>query len=122
MTNPRNGAYQSRGHRRASRAKRWILGVVSLVVLGLIAWPVLNYFDVFSDKGDAISFGQDGGAGGDKPGGGSGTAADSKVLMPTGPEAKFTVSGTVPEDGSKIAVTTLEGKKSGFKGKVWVWV
>ncbi|MFD7336361.1 alpha/beta hydrolase [Streptomyces violascens] len=122
MTNPRNGAYQSRGHRRASRAKRWILGVVSLVVLGLIAWPVLNYFDVFSDKGDAISFGQDGGAGGDKPGGGPGKAADSKVLMPTGPEAKFTVSGTVPEDGSKIAVTTLEGKKSGFKGKVWVWV
>ena len=25
------------------------------------------------------------------------------------------------DDGTHVAVTTLEGGKSGFKGKVWVW-
>ncbi|MBH1937176.1 hypothetical protein I5Q34_23380, partial [Streptomyces sp. AV19] len=115
MSQLTNGAYQSQGRRRASRAKRWTLVAVCIALLGAIAYPVLDYFEVFSDKGDPISFGQgDGkGDGGGKPG--------SKALMPLGPDAGFKVSGTVPEDGSKIAVTTYTGKKSGFKGKVWVW-
>ncbi|MEU7163956.1 alpha/beta hydrolase-fold protein [Streptomyces morookaense] len=105
-------SYRSR-RRASSRAKRWGIVVACIAVLGAVAWPVLNYFDVFSDKGDAISFG-----GGSSDGKGS---AGSKALMPTGPKADFTVSGTVPEDGSKIAVTTYQGKQSGFTGKVWVW-
>ncbi|MGK5640886.1 alpha/beta hydrolase [Streptomyces sp. URMC 126] len=114
MSNSANGAYQSRGHRRATRAKRWFLVAVCIAVLGAIAYPVLNYFDVFSDKGDPISF--DDGSGGKNGGGKPG----SKALMPTGPKADFKISGTV-QDGSKIAVTTYQGKKSGFTGKVWVW-
>jgi pimeloyl-ACP methyl ester carboxylesterase len=43
-----------------------------------------------------------------------------RTLMPTGPKAEFTTENTV-DDGTKIGVTTLEGKKSGFTGKVWVW-
>lgn len=42
------------------------------------------------------------------------------TLMPTGPKAEFTTENTV-DDGTKIGVTTLEGRKSGFTGKVWVW-
>ncbi|MFJ2555221.1 MULTISPECIES: alpha/beta hydrolase-fold protein [unclassified Streptomyces] len=98
--------------------------------LGLGAWPVPDAPGVFSDTGDPITFAQ----GGDtvptpvteRGGGGrpavSGVAGASEVLMPTGPAAAFTVAATVPEDGSKIAVTTLAGKKSGFTGRVWVWV
>ncbi|MFD0383076.1 hypothetical protein ACFQ2B_13925 [Streptomyces stramineus] len=37
MTHLNNGAYQSQGHRRASRAKRWTIVVASIAVLGLIA-------------------------------------------------------------------------------------
>ncbi|GAA0396305.1 alpha/beta hydrolase-fold protein [Streptomyces luteireticuli] len=114
MSQLTNGAYQSRGRRRASRAKRWTLVAVCIALLGAIAYPVLDYFEVFSDKGDPISFGQNDGKGGEQK-------AGSKALMPLGPDAGFKVSGTVPEDGSKIAVTTYQGKKSGFKGKVWVW-
>ncbi|MFF4408979.1 alpha/beta hydrolase [Streptomyces sp. NPDC001262] len=124
MTHSANGAYQSQGHRRASRAKRWILVVACIAVLGAIAYPVLNYFDVFSDKGESVSFGQGapGGAaaGGGQAGGNNGAPADSKTVMPTGPAADFKVANTI-EDGTKIAVTTYTGKKSGFTGKVWVW-
>ncbi|MFI9720263.1 alpha/beta hydrolase [Streptomyces sp. NPDC052396] len=124
MTHSPNGAYRSRGHRRASSAKRWAIVAVCIAVVGGIAWPVLsyfNYFDLFSDKGESISFGQEGGqAGGDT--GQQKSDPKSPVLMPTGPKADFKIANTVPEDGTKIAVTTLEGKKSGFTGKVWVWV
>ncbi|MFE3640079.1 alpha/beta hydrolase [Streptomyces sp. NPDC059169] len=46
--------------------------------------------------------------------------ATAKSLMPIGPKAEFTVQSTL-DDGTKIGVTTLAGKKSGFTGKVWVW-
>ncbi|MEU1825075.1 alpha/beta hydrolase-fold protein [Streptomyces abikoensis] len=107
--------YQAR--RRPSRAKRWVIAGASVVTLGLIAWPVMSYYEIppFTDKGDAISFGGSGdGKNGDQ-------APGSKAQMPLGPKAGFKISGTVPEDGTKIAVTTYKGKKSGFEGKVWVW-
>ncbi|MEU4351687.1 alpha/beta hydrolase-fold protein [Streptomyces sp. NPDC023838] len=44
----------------------------------------------------------------------------AKTLLPTGPKAQFTTQNTL-DDGTKIGVTTLHGKKSGFTGKVWVW-
>ncbi|MFB6836776.1 alpha/beta hydrolase [Streptomyces sp. NPDC056361] len=42
------------------------------------------------------------------------------TVYPTGPLARFTVAGSV-DDGTRIGVTTLTGRKSGFTGKVWVW-
>ncbi|WP_246470345.1 alpha/beta hydrolase [Streptomyces olivoverticillatus] len=76
----------------------------------------------FSDKGDPVSFGQDQAAGsGGQAGGANGPQnPDSKVLMPTGPAADFKNASTL-DNGTHVAVTTLEGKKSGFTGKVWVW-
>lgn len=79
-----------------------------------------------SDEGDPVSF--------DTPHGdrsvnrqvtqrhrtGSGTAEAPETVFPTGPKASFTTSGTI-EDGTKIGVTELQGEKSGFTGKVWVW-
>ncbi|MFC5721939.1 alpha/beta hydrolase [Streptomyces gamaensis] len=117
-----SGAYRSQGHRRASRAKRWVLVVASIAALGLIAWPVMSYFEIppFTDKGKPVSFGQPAAAGGGQAGGTGGEAADSKTLMPTGPQADFRVANTL-SDGTKIGVVTLTGKKSGFTGKVWVW-
>ncbi|GHC70955.1 alpha/beta hydrolase [Streptomyces flavofungini] len=47
-------------------------------------------------------------------------AKASGSRMPTGPRADFVTESTL-EDGTKIGVTTLRGKKSGFTGKVWVW-
>ncbi len=102
------------GRRRDPRVRRWLVVVASIAALGLIAWPVLDSFGVFSDKGDPLSFGRDGAAGGSQ--GESGTGP----LMPTGPKADFRVANTLA-DGTKIGVVTLDGKKSGFKGKVWVW-
>ncbi|MFC9430311.1 alpha/beta hydrolase-fold protein [Streptomyces sp. NPDC056987] len=108
----------------------WALGVVLALALGLLARPVLDALGVFSDTGDPISFATDGdvplspaptvggGDGGRRPGVAPGA---SEVRMPTGPAAAFSVAATVPEDGSKIAVTTLKGRKSGFTGRVWVW-
>ncbi|MFD9634218.1 alpha/beta hydrolase [Streptomyces violascens] len=101
--------------RRRSRTKGWVIGVVGTACLGVAAWQVMAYYEIppFTDKGDSISFA--------KSGRGDGTqAADSKAQMATGPEAAFEISGHA-DDGSKISVTTLKGKKSGFTGKVWVW-
>ncbi|GAA3374084.1 hypothetical protein GCM10020367_36590 [Streptomyces sannanensis] len=56
-------------------------------------------------------------------GGSPGPTASPAVagtLMPTGPKAEFTTENTV-DDGTKIGVTTLHGRKSGFTGRVWVW-
>ncbi|WP_308440268.1 alpha/beta hydrolase [Streptomyces mashuensis] len=72
----------------------------------------------FSKKGDPVSFGS-GGSGGDK-GGAQAKPADDKTLMPTGPAAQFKNANTLG-DGTEIGVVTLQGKKSGFTGKVWVW-
>ncbi|MER7661109.1 MULTISPECIES: alpha/beta hydrolase-fold protein [unclassified Streptomyces] len=78
-----------------------------------------------SDEGEPVSF--DGpsvkapaGGGGAQSGGGAAAEAAAKTLMPTGPKASFTTQNTL-DDGTRIGVTTLEGRKSGFTGKVWVW-
>ncbi|QES46847.1 hypothetical protein DEJ50_02225 [Streptomyces venezuelae] len=107
------------GRRRPSRARRWVVAGVSLAVLGLGAAAVMTHFEIppFTDKGDPVSFGQAPGGG---KAGAAGQAADSKVLMPTGPAASFKNTMTL-DDGTHVAVTELDGKKSGFKGKVWVW-
>ncbi|WTO58114.1 esterase family protein [Streptomyces sp. NBC_00211] len=75
----------------------------------------------FTDKGSSVSYGQSS-AGGKKGGAGDASKqpANSKALMPTGPQAEFKNSMTLG-DGTHVSVTTLDGKKSGFKGKVWVW-
>ncbi|RPF44065.1 putative esterase [Streptomyces sp. Ag109_G2-6] len=103
--------------RRKSRAKKWIIAGVSVLALAGIGAGVMAYFDIppFTDKGEAVSFG--------KPGGGQTAgkqAPNSKALMPTNPTAQFKNASTLP-DGTHVAVTELDGKKSGFKGKVWVW-
>ncbi|MFD9795753.1 alpha/beta hydrolase [Streptomyces sp. NPDC059070] len=113
-----SGTYQSRGHRRASKARRWVLGLVVVGLLGAIAWPVMSYFEIppFTDKGDPISYGKI-----DNRGGGpQQQPADSKTLMPTGPAANFKISSTLG-DGTHVGVVKITGKKSGFTGKVWVW-
>ncbi|MFJ2592727.1 alpha/beta hydrolase [Streptomyces erythrochromogenes] len=109
--------------RRRSRGRRWLIAGVSVLALAGIAAGVMAYYEIppFTDKGSAVSFGHDGGGKGSGQGG-SGTQqpANSKMLMPTGPAADFKNSMTLA-DGTHVAVTTLDGKKSGFKGKVWVW-
>ncbi|MEU3302620.1 alpha/beta hydrolase-fold protein [Streptomyces sp. NPDC006678] len=82
-----------------------------------------------SDEGEPVTFdgpsaaapaGKGGGKGDGKGDGGTDGEAAAKTLMPTGPKAEFTTQNTI-DDGTKIGVTTLQGKKSGFTGKVWVW-
>ncbi|GAA0596979.1 alpha/beta hydrolase [Streptomyces crystallinus] len=118
-TRTRNGAetYESRGHRRASKARRWSLAVVCVVLLGAIAWPVMSYFEIppFTDKGDPISYGKI-----DNRPGAQQKPADSKTLMPTGPAADFKIASTLG-NGTHVGVVKITGKKSGFTGKVWVW-
>ncbi|MFD7028232.1 alpha/beta hydrolase [Streptomyces sp. NPDC059917] len=46
--------------------------------------------------------------------------AERLTQLPTGPEAEFHEESSLA-DGTTIGVTTLEGQKSGFTGKVWVW-
>ncbi|MEV7725236.1 alpha/beta hydrolase-fold protein [Streptomyces sp. NPDC087917] len=105
--------------RRKSKAKRWIIGGVTVLALAGIAAGAMTYFEIppFTDKGKAVSFGQDAGA---KNGDAAKPAASSKMSMPTGPAADFKNSMTLG-DGTHVAVTTITGKKSGFTGKVWVW-
>ncbi|MFG2996970.1 alpha/beta hydrolase [Streptomyces sp. NPDC048340] len=102
---------------RRSLRRRWIGGVVAVVVAGAVAAGAMTYFDVFSDTGETVHLdgGQDRAAGGGAPG-------NSMTRMPTGPEPELKIAGTIPEDGSKVMVTTLAGKKSGFTGKVWLWL
>ncbi|MFH8403221.1 alpha/beta hydrolase [Streptomyces sp. NPDC018019] len=108
---------------RAGRRKRLLLLGAAVAALGLAAVPVLNAFGVFSDSGEPMSFDRsraDGGQGGSGGTGGSAGTADPRVRMPTGPRAEFTTANTL-DDGTRIGVTTLHGKKSGFTGRVWVW-
>ncbi|MFC5723085.1 alpha/beta hydrolase [Streptomyces gamaensis] len=113
-----------RGHaphgRRPRRGKRWLLVVACIAVLGLIAWPVMSYFEIppFTDKGEAITFGkqQEDGKGGTPE-----KSGDPNVLMPTGAYPEQPTIETSVSDGTKVAVVTITGKKSGFKGKVWLW-
>ncbi|WP_406186539.1 alpha/beta hydrolase [Streptomyces sp. NBC_01006] len=109
--------------RRPRRGRRWLIAGVSVLALAGIAAGVMYHFEIppFTDKGKDVSFGQP--AAGGQTGGTGGAAkqaANSKALMPTGPKAEFKNSMTLG-DGTHVAVTTLDGKKSGFKGKVWVW-
>ncbi|MFI8926678.1 alpha/beta hydrolase [Streptomyces sp. NPDC053474] len=69
-----------------------------------------------SDGGEPMSFDS---ASAPAPAKGRGSE-DSGIRLPTGPRASFTTESTL-DDGTKIGVTTLHGKKSGFTGKVWVW-
>ncbi|MEV7275692.1 alpha/beta hydrolase-fold protein [Streptomyces sp. NPDC093111] len=81
-----------------------------------------------SDKGDPVSFdtphnGKPQQAAVHTPGGKNGGTKGNHApvtVFPTGPRAEFTDANTV-EDGTKIGVTELQGAKSGFTGKVWVW-
>ncbi|WP_079154451.1 alpha/beta hydrolase [Streptomyces subrutilus] len=106
--------------RRRSGARRWVIAGVCVLALAGIAAGVMNHYEIppFTDKGAAVSFG--GPPAGDGGKNAAPQAATSKMLMPTGPQAEFKNSMTLP-DGTHVAVTTLDGKKSGFKGKVWVW-
>ncbi|MEU4211710.1 alpha/beta hydrolase-fold protein [Streptomyces sp. NPDC026206] len=114
MTHAPDGNHRPSGRRRNPHTRRWMVVLGAMAALALIAWPVLDSFGAFSDKGDPLSFGQD------AAGGGSQGQTGSGPLMPTGPKAGFRVANTLA-DGTKIGVVTLDGKKSGFKGKVWVW-
>ncbi|QEU77533.1 alpha/beta hydrolase [Streptomyces subrutilus] len=108
--------------RRGSRVRRRIIAGVAVLALAGTAALVMNHFEIppFTDKGADVSFGGPP-AGGAQPGGEApAQPASSKMLMPTGPAAEFKNTMTLP-DGTHVAVTTLDGKKSGFKGKVWVW-
>ncbi|MER7463669.1 alpha/beta hydrolase-fold protein [Streptomyces sp. NPDC097981] len=107
---------------RPRRGKRWLIAGVTVLALAGIAAGVMWHFEIppFTDKGSSVSYGQPS-AGGKKGGAGAvEQSANSKALMPTGPQAEFKNSMTLG-DGTHVSVTTLDGKKSGFKGKVWVW-
>ncbi|MEU9303795.1 alpha/beta hydrolase-fold protein [Streptomyces sp. NPDC048269] len=106
--------------RRKSRVRRWVIAGVSVLALAGIAAGVMYHFEIppFTDKGAAVSFGKPAGDGKKKDA--AQQPASSKMLMPTDPSAQFKNTMTLP-DGTHVAVTTLDGKKSGFKGKVWVW-
>ncbi|MEW1638354.1 alpha/beta hydrolase-fold protein [Streptomyces sp. NPDC093801] len=110
--------YEEEPPRRKSKAKKWITAGVTVLALAGIGAGVMAYFEIppFTDKGDSVSFGKP--AGGE--GGGAKQAPNSKMSMPTNPTAQFKNASTLP-DGTHVAVTELDGKKSGFKGKVWVW-
>lgn len=111
-------------HRRPSRVRRWVIAGASVLALAAVASLVMSHYEIppFTDKGESVSFGQlpSGSAGGDTGGAAVTPPPNSKMSMPTGPAADFKNSMTLP-DGTHVAVTTLTGKKSGFKGKVWVW-
>lgn len=103
--------------------KRLPKALIAAVAVGSLAL-VSGCSDAGEGEGDPLSF--------DVPkhvgsGGASNKAADraaaeaaAKTLMPTGPKSSFTTQNRL-DDGTKIGVTTLVGKKSGFTGKVWVW-
>ncbi|MFI7357102.1 alpha/beta hydrolase [Streptomyces avidinii] len=105
---------------RRRKGRRWLIAGAAVLGLAGTAALVLNHYEIppFTDKGSAVSFGQTPAGGGKKDD--APPPANSKMLMPTGPAAEFKNSMTLP-DGTHVAVTTLDGKKSGFKGKVWVW-
>ncbi|MFJ6758800.1 alpha/beta hydrolase [Streptomyces sp. NPDC091273] len=119
---PQDHHEQPEPPRRKSRGRRWVIAGATVLALAGIAALVMNHFEIppFTDKGSAVSFGQQPAGAGGKKNDAPQQPANSKMLMPTGPASDFKNSMTLP-DGTHVAVTTLDGKKSGFKGKVWVW-
>ncbi|MEV7509120.1 alpha/beta hydrolase-fold protein [Streptomyces sp. NPDC091201] len=119
---PQHHEEQPEPPRRRSRGRRWLIAGVSVLALAGAAAGVMAHFEIppFTDKGSAVSFGKPPAGGKGSGQDGSQQPANSKMLMPTGPAAEFKNAMTLP-DGTHVAVTTLDGKKSGFKGKVWVW-
>ncbi|WP_330298365.1 alpha/beta hydrolase [Streptomyces sp. NBC_00503] len=104
------------GGRRQGRRLRLILISGGLgLTLAAGGGAAAYKYGLFSDIGGPTSFGK------------SQTAASSTadvrpgVSMPTGPKADFVLTSRLP-DGTRIAQTTVTGKKSGFTGDVWVWV
>ncbi|MFE0188252.1 alpha/beta hydrolase [Streptomyces sp. NPDC058989] len=80
-----------------TRKRALLIGAI-ITALGLGAFPVVKYADVFPDTGRPMSFGR----------------------PLAGPQPPFRTADTLA-DGTRIGVTTLHGKKSGFTGKVWAW-
>ncbi|MGW1774018.1 alpha/beta hydrolase [Streptomyces sp. NPDC002104] len=123
---PEEPRQPARSRRRPSRVRRWVIAGASVLALAGVASLVMSHYEIppFTDKGESVSFGQlppSGGGGGDTGGAALPTPPPhSKMSMPTGPAADFKNAMTLP-DGTHVAVTTITGKKSGFKGKVWVW-
>ncbi|MEU8465931.1 alpha/beta hydrolase-fold protein [Streptomyces sp. NPDC029003] len=104
------------GHRRARpRRGRWIGGAVALALTGAVASGVLTGSGASSDTGRTVRI--DPG-----PGLARGAPVDAQTELPTGPAPELRIAATVPEDGSKVLVTTWAGRKSGFTGKVWLWL
>ncbi|MEU9119643.1 alpha/beta hydrolase-fold protein [Streptomyces sp. NPDC048506] len=87
---------------REPRRRACLLSAVA-AALGLVLFPVLKYGDVFPDTGRPMSFGR-----------------PATGLPAVGPHPQFRTTSTLA-DGTRIGVTTLHGKKSGFTGKVWAW-
>ncbi|MFJ7272080.1 alpha/beta hydrolase [Streptomyces sp. NPDC099050] len=104
---------------RPPRWRRWLGVAVPLIVVCGLTAGVVAHLDPLDDTGDTVRLDEPGAAARGKAGGAPG---DPLTLMPTGPTPELKVSGTIPEDGSKVMVTTLAGKKSHFTGKVWLWV
>ncbi|MFJ9414860.1 alpha/beta hydrolase [Streptomyces sp. NPDC101227] len=100
--------------RRPRRRRPLLIGAAIMAVCLAAVLPVLVHLDAFSDEGEPLSFDAP-----DRPAPAS-APADPTVRMPTGPRSEFRTANTL-DDGTKIGVTTLHGKKSGFTGKVWVW-
>ncbi|MGW7418429.1 alpha/beta hydrolase [Streptomyces sp. NPDC054863] len=119
--------------RRRRRSRIWLVLLVVVSVLFGVGIGVAGswaYRTGWFEQGEPVTFDTGGGPMGTDPGKDSGaknaepgrppSEAAAKTLLPTGPKAEFTTQNSI-SDGTKIAVTTLAGKKSGFTGKVWVW-
>ncbi|MFF7713385.1 alpha/beta hydrolase [Streptomyces sp. NPDC087659] len=101
------------------RLSKALIATVALCSVALASGCSAEGEPVTFDGPSATPAGRDGGSDGAATGEAAGEAA-AKTLMPTGPKAEFTTQNTV-DDGTRIGVTTLHGRKSGFTGKVWVW-
>ncbi|MFI6642403.1 alpha/beta hydrolase [Streptomyces sp. NPDC050504] len=135
---PYEAPYGSRASARSeartqAKSKTWRRvrgGLIGITLLGVgAAGGVVGhmaYEKGYFERGEPVTFGSpkeygsgQGAGKGDKGGARASGDAD-KTQFPTGPEAEFKTQNSI-DDGTKIAYTTLDGKKSGFKGKVWVW-
>ncbi|ATZ22721.1 alpha/beta hydrolase [Streptomyces lavendulae] len=102
-------------HRGRPRRRRLIGAVLAVAVAGVLVTGALIRDDAFSDTGDTVRLDEGGGRA-------RGAPVDALTQLPTGPAPELRIAATIPEDGSKVLVTTLAGKKSGFTGKVWLWL